>query len=632
MIQDDEVREEELEKALEGLILSASGWRGIFAASGEEESADPDISPASALIAAAGARCFAVWLGAGQPGEPWPRDLGDLALPSRTGKGPLILVGTDTRPTGPAIAAALIATLLGAGCRVSYAGVLAAPEIMAWARSLEGRAAGFVYISASHNPIGHNGLKFGLTGGGVLPGEEAAALIRAFRTLTNREDPPGTRIKRLRGLWDGPGKAQIEEVYRAEAKKEAYGAYLSFSSRVVYGERGEELRGALLRGLAAYPVNIVCDFNGSARAASIDSEFLEALGLKFRAINGRPGEIAHRIVPEGESLEPCRRFLTECHGKDPRWLLGYLPDCDGDRGNLVIWDEALGKARSLEAQEVFALCCVAELAHLAWTGELESPGKAAVVVNDPTSLRVDRIAEAFGAKVFRVEVGEANVVSLARELREQGWLVRILGEGSAGGNITHPSAVRDPLNTLFSLLKLLCVREGRPGSGTGGFFSIWLSRRRETCPVIFGLSDIIASLPPFITTGAYEEKAILRVKTGDHGKLKDRYQGIFLRNWERRKENLRNKYGIVSWEAAAYNGMVERRGIARFGEARRGGLKVDFLNGKGRAIAAIWMRGSATEPVFRVMADAEGRDRGFEEELIAWQRDMVSRADAAGEE
>jgi hypothetical protein len=28
------------------------------------------------------------------------------------------------------------------------------------------------------------------------------------------------------------------------------------------------------------------------------------------------------------------------------------------------------------------------------------------------------------------------------------------------------------------------------------------------------------------------------------------------------------------------------------------------------------------------MADAEGRDRGFEEELIAWQRDMVGRADA----
>jgi phosphoglucomutase len=639
MIQDDE-GQGELDRALEGLILSASGWRGVFAPKGEEESGEAAISPVSRLIAAAAARCFAAWLGAGRPGEPWPRNLGDLAPPPRTGEGALILVGTDTRPTGPAIAEAVIAALLAAGCRPCYAGVLAAPEIMAWARSLEGRAAGFVYISASHNPIGHNGLKFGLTDGGVLPGRDAASLIRAFRIITGRGDSPGTREKRLRNLLEGPGKAQVEEVYAdmPQAKKEAYGAYLSFTSQVVYGSREGELRAALRRGLVEYPVNIACDFNGSARAASIDSEFLGGLGLGFRAINGRPGEIAHRIVPEGESLEPCRRFLAECHREDPCWLLGYLPDCDGDRGNLVIWDEAQGKARGLEAQEVFALCCVAELAHLAWTGEQGSPPgrKIALVVNDPTSLRVDRIAGAFGAEVFRAEVGEANVVSLARELREQGWLVRILGEGSAGGNITHPSAVRDPLDTLFSLLKLLCVREGRPGSvglsGEGGFFSIWLSRLGGTCPGRFGLADIIASLPPFVTTGAYEERAILRVKTGDHGRLKDRYQRIFLGEWEKKRGGLRDKYGILSWEAAAYNGTVEKRGIGRFGEAGRGGLKIHFRNKEGRDIAAIWMRGSATEPVFRVMADAEGRDRGFEEELIAWQRDMVSRADAAGEE
>ncbi|MDR2747705.1 MAG: phosphatidylglycerol lysyltransferase [Treponema sp.] len=630
MIQDDEGRGEELDKALEGLILSASGWRGVFA-SGGGESGKPDISPAFRLIAAAAARCFAAWLGAGRPGEPWPRDLGELL--SRTGEGALILVGTDTRPTGPALAGAVISALLASGCRVSYAGVLAAPEIMAWARSLKGRAAGFIYISASHNPIGHNGLKFGLTDGGVLQGTEAASLIRAFRILSAPDST--ARVKRLGSLQEGPGKVRIEEVYAGmlKAKKEAYGAYFNFTSKVVYGGRERELREALLRGLGEYPVNMVADFNGSARAASIDSEFLGGLGIQFRVINGKPGEIAHRIVPEGESLEPCRRFLAECHGEDPRYLLGYLPDCDGDRGNLVIWDGE--KARSLEAQEVFALCCVAELAHLVWTGESEDPAggrkKTAVAVNDPTSMRVDRIAGAFGAEVFRAEVGEANVVGLARELRERGYLVRILGEGSAGGNITHPSAVRDPMDTLFSLLKLLCVREG-PAGAAEGFFPIWISRRGGVRPEKFGLSEIIDSLPPFVTTGAYEEKAVLKVKTRDHGKLKDRYQRVFLEEWENRKEELRSKYGIVSWEAAAYNGTRERRDIKRFGEAGRGGLKVHLLNGDGLAIAAMWMRGSATEPVFRVMADVEGRNRDFEKDLINWQRGMVSRSDAAGEE
>jgi phosphoglucomutase len=548
----------------------------------------------------------------------------------------LVLLGTDTRPTGPVIARAVIASLLGSGCRVSYAGVLAAPEIMAWARS-HGGAAGFIYISASHNPIGHNGIKFGRTDGGVLPGTEAAVLIRAFRALTGPGDSPGTRRDRLREIPGNPAAALLEEVYAKipQAKEAAYRAYFAFTARVVYGNHEDRLRGAISRGLEVCPVKLVCDFNGSARTTTIDREFLASLGLTLAGMHGEPGDIAHRIVPEGESLEPCRLFLEERHRKDPRFMLGYLPDCDGDRGNLVIWDGT--GARILGAQEVFALCCVAELSHLVWTGELgdrpaaggagEGP-KAALVVNDPTSLRVDRIARAFGAQVFRAEVGEANVVGLARKLREQGYLVRILGEGSGGGNITHPSAVRDPLDTLLSLIKLLVVRDGGSGTG-GGFFSIWLSRLGRPCPNEFGLSALLDSLPPFVTTGIYEEEALLTVKTGDHGKLKDRYQAVFLREWEARKEGLRNNHGIVSWEAAAYNGMEERRPIGRFGEAGRGGLKLHFLNGAGLPIAAIWMRGSGTEPVFRVMADAEGQDRSFERELIFWQRRMVVEADSA---
>ena len=70
--------------------------------------------------------------------------------------------------------------------------------------------------------------------------------------------------------------------------------------------------------------------------------------------------------------------------------------------------------------------------------------RPAVVVNGPTSMRIERIAEAYGAGVFRAEVGEANVVNLAAARRSGGYEVRILGEGSNGGNITHPATVRDP--------------------------------------------------------------------------------------------------------------------------------------------------------------------------------------------
>jgi phosphoglucomutase len=509
---------------------------------------------------------------------------------------------------------------------------------MAWTRLFSGPGAGFIYISASHNPIGHNGLKFGLTDGGVLPPSEAAALIGSFRALLAAPD----RIPRLEALIHGAGPEALKKVYDTApaCKQEALAAYAGFTAQVVYGAAGtmenpgdgENLAGAVKKGIRERPLGMVCDFNGSARTCSIDRDFLSSLGVSFQAMNDRPGGIEHRIVPEGESLEPCRRFLEELHEKDAAYVMGYVPDCDGDRGNLVIWDQAEGRARILEAQEVFALSCVAELAHLVWTGELSydnkgnALNKAALAVNDPTSMRIDRIARAFDVPVFRAEVGEANVVGLARKLREKGYAVRILGEGSNGGTITHPSAVRDPLNTVLSLVKLLSVRSGE---GKPGFFEIWcdLSGQAETYHPNFSLEDIIASLPAFVTTGLYTPEALMEVKTRNHGALKNRYQELFLRDWEDQKERLKSRYGINNWEAAAYNGTEERRGISRFGDAGQGGLKINFLNGSDIPIAALWMRGSATEPVFRIMADAEGSDKRMERELIEWQRRLVAEAD-----
>jgi phosphoglucomutase len=595
------------EQILQTMILSASGWRGVFAPG--EESPLGEISPAHGAIAAAAALVFA-----------------DYVKKRLNLEDPVILTGMDTRPTGPAIADVMIRALLSGGCRVRFAFIAAAPEIMAYTRS--GGASGFIYISASHNPIGHNGLKFGLCDGGVLSGEEAAALIAGFRAFTAQAG----WTARAAAAVNRAEIAAVHEVYGGvrAVKAEALKAYFTFTREVA---GGPELEQALIRGIGARPLKAAADFNGSARTMSIDRDFLSSLGIELYGMNDKPRQIVHRIVPEGESLEPCRSFLEELHRRDPAAALGYVPDCDGDRGNLVFWDEACGRARSLEAQEVFALVCVSELAHLVWTGELRYDNKgnaldkAAVVVNDPTSMRIDRIAAAFDVSVFRAEVGEANVVGLARKLRERGYKVRILGEGSAGGTITHPSAVRDPLDTLLAIIKLLTIRsEG----DRKGFFELWcdLSDQAETYHPDFCLADVIASLPAFVSTGAYSPEALLQVRCGDHGLLKDRYQAVFLRGWEERKDQLKSRYGIAGWEAAAYQGTGEQRGLTRFGDAGRGGLKIIFSNEAGRGIASIWMRGSATEPVFRIMADAEGQDKRLERDLIEWQRRLVGEADS----
>jgi len=630
------VCKEDIKTALDSMILSASGWRGVFAVPDSsdddgEESTTGRISQAHRIISGAAAMIFAKYLGASIPTPHSP-----LPTPQ-----PIVLVGTDTRPTGKAIAQAMIAVLLACGCDVRYAGVVAAPEIMAWARSATAKeqgAKGFVYVSASHNPIGHNGLKFGLTDGGVLAAEEATKLIKNFRAFFETDDC----VEKIEALL-AAGSGRLNDVYAdvEKAKTVARNAYFDFCGEVAWGGNNA-IVAAVRDGLKEKPLGIVCDFNGSARTVSADKELFLSLGLKFDSINAEPGQIAHRIVPEGESLDPCRELLERAHARDASFVLGYVPDCDGDRGNLVIWDDAAKKARALEAQEVFALACVAELSHLVWAGELAYDGegkalsKAAVAVNDPTSMIIDRIAKAFGVSVFRAEVGEANVVSLARKLREDGYTVRILGEGSAGGNITHPSAVRDPVSTVLALVKLLAVRS-TPYSPLPtpqqGLFELWckLSGQMDKYRINFTLSHIIASLPEFFSTPAYSKDAILRIKTKDHAILKGRYQKIFLREWEDRKTELKTRCDFHRWEAIAYNGLNEKRGLANFAQAGKGGLKISFLNGAGEETAYIWMRGSATEPVFRIMADVEntpdGTGRELERFLLDWQRQMITEAD-----
>ena len=77
----------EIETALGSLILSASGWRKVFAADGSEESLEPAVSPADLCLAACMARVFA-------------GRLSEAAIP---GQAPALALGIDSRPTGPEI-------------------------------------------------------------------------------------------------------------------------------------------------------------------------------------------------------------------------------------------------------------------------------------------------------------------------------------------------------------------------------------------------------------------------------------------------------------------------------------------------------------------------------------------------
>ncbi len=591
-------------KSAESMILSASGWRKIFATDGEEESKTEKISVEDYFIAGIMALSFTTFL---------KKRISD--------RKPLILIGMDSRYTGPAIADAMTRVFISQNIEVHSLFIVAAPEIMAYS-AVDSNIDGFAYISASHNPIGHNGLKFG-TSGGVYGGEESKELISTFRELLTD--------KNIVDLVDISFSHTDINKYKdiinliPKWKNKAYTEYLNFSMAVIADSNNskdmENMQNKLKTASGKRKIGIIAELNGSARTLSIDNVILESYGISVKSINNKPREIVHRIVPEGFSLNDCKAILEDQYKIDKAFILGYVPDNDGDRGNLVFINTNTEKAEILEAQEVFALAVMSELAFIR-TDKTSANKNLAIAVNGPTSMRVDTIAKALNVKVFRAEVGEANVVNLAKHLREKGYLVRILGEGSNGGNITHPAAVRDPINTVFSIIKLLLFKD---------LFKLWCkeSGQLEKYSDSYGITDILASLPSFTTTSAYDNRAVMKILSTDHIILKKNYEAVFLKEWSKQRDFLKKKFNIYNYREINYEGENETNG---FGSEYRsgletGGLKIIFSDTNGKDTDFIWMRGSGTEPVFRILADCSGSDNKREIWLLNWHRSMIERAD-----
>ncbi len=616
---------DELTESARSLILSASGWRKVFAADGDEESLTTQVKGADKMIAAAAALSFV---------EQMLR-LHDRQL--------LIWVGCDSRPTGSVLMDVMLRVFIARDVKVKASFITAAPELMA-AVKLDEEAHGFAYISASHNPVGHNGIKFGGANGAVLGGSSSAELITHFETAL--KEP--LIIKKLSRICLQADTAKYQAVLQAvpQNKQNALQTYTRFTRQVVSGSNEPEGQSAFFDDLAASldrtPIGIIGELNGSARSTSIDRELLQESGFTVEMHNDTPRQIVHSIVPEGAGLDPCRKLLALAHAKNPAFTLGYVPDNDGDRGNLVYIGVHGQQPQRIAAQELFALVVLAELSYQhQMQNQLQEdslnaggpskepfPQAKAVVVNGPTSMRIERIAKAFAAEVWRAEVGEANVVSLAEQLRAEGYQVRILGEGSNGGNITHPSTVRDPLSTIFSISRLLAFR-GKNSSFNP--YAQWCQSPESSAAYSpdFNLGQIIASLPPFVTTNAYEAEAKMRISTYDHAALKRRWEYVFLQEWEQHKDFLRTEYGIVSWREVNYEGTQARTGFGpdyRSG-SEKGGLKIIFSNAAGEDTDFIWMRGSGTEPVFRVLADSNGNDHQRHDWLLQWHRTMIETAD-----
>ena len=118
------------------------------------------------------------------------------------GHRPRALVGTDGRASGEFLSAAVVAGLASAGVDVYDAGMLPTPAIAFLTADL-GADLG-VMLSASHNPMPDNGIKF-LARGGYKIADEVEDLIEQ-RMGSQHPKPVGADVGRVRSLPDGAAR------------------------------------------------------------------------------------------------------------------------------------------------------------------------------------------------------------------------------------------------------------------------------------------------------------------------------------------------------------------------------------------------------------------------------------------
>ena len=118
-----------------------------------------------------------------------------------TRRRPTILIGRDTRVSGPLVEQALVAGVLSAGVDALVAGVLPTPAVAFLTAALG--AAGGAVLSASHNPFEDNGVKLFSGEGDKLPDAWEDEIEARIQSEWDGPRPTGAGIGRVRTVPGG---------------------------------------------------------------------------------------------------------------------------------------------------------------------------------------------------------------------------------------------------------------------------------------------------------------------------------------------------------------------------------------------------------------------------------------------
>ena len=313
--------------------------------------------------------------------------------------GPVV-VGRDSRVSGPMMRYAVIAGLVSTGHDVIDLGIATTPttEMLVTTHG----ASGGIIITASHNPEPWNALKLLAPTGLFLSATEGEAVMAIQRD---------SRIVHKR--WDELGTV-TEDAAAAEV-------HIRGILGLAWLDRDR---------IAARKLHAVVDCTNGA-GGMIAPDLLRRLGVQVTELYTEPtGRFSRRPEPTPAHLSDLMAKVREV-GAD----VGFATDPDADRLGLVA---ETGEALS----EEYTLALAADwlLAH----------APAPMVVNLSTTSAIDDVCRRHGVPLHRTAVGEVNVVA---RMLEVGAVIG--GEGNGGVILPALHAGRDAMVGMALILQTL---------------------------------------------------------------------------------------------------------------------------------------------------------------------------------
>jgi phosphomannomutase len=316
-----------------------------------------------------------------------------------------IVIAQDSRPSGEMFKSVVETTLLKMGCEILDCGICPTPTAQLMVKDHNAR--GGIIVTASHNPIEWNALKFVGAEGLFLDSDEHERLQEELaRVKAGTSFPSGQK-----------GSSRKMEDRIDQHIKNVMGLNL------VNVEAIQKRR----------PKVVVDAINGAGSVAL--PQFLEKVGCVVIRMNcENDGNFVHTPEPLPENLEGLRDQVRK-HGAD----LGIATDPDADR--LAVIDE---NGDPLVEEYTLVLAAYHALR------KAQEADKRPLVTNLSTTMALEGVASRFGREVIRTPVGEIHVARKMQQVRSL-----IGGEGNGGVILAESHLGRDSLVASGLILSLL---------------------------------------------------------------------------------------------------------------------------------------------------------------------------------